>query len=88
MVEPGQAATTGTNLDEINGWHRYGETRTLLEPVHTGHLEGVGERRFAVDDETRLGGGASHVEAQQAILAKATRKPTTRKCPGRRSGLH
>ena len=88
MIESGQAATTGADLDEVNGWHRYGETRTLLEAVHTGHFKRVGQRRLAVDDEACLGGGPTHVEAQQTILTEATGEPTPGKGARRRSGFN
>ena len=48
LVDARQAAAPGADLDEVDRGHRDGEPRALLEPVDAGHLERVGDLRFAV----------------------------------------
>ncbi len=45
------------------------------------------ELRLAVDDQAGLGGGAAHVEAQQAILAEAAGEPAAGEGTGSRARL-
>jgi hypothetical protein len=85
LVDAGEAAAAGADLDEVDRRHRHREARPLLEAVDAGHLEGVGELGLAVLDQARLGGGAAHVEAQQPVLAEArrTRSRRAHRRPGR-----
>ena len=88
LVDAGEAAAAGADLDEIDRWHRDREPRALLEAVHAGDLERVREVGLAVLDEAGLGGGAAHVEAQQAVFAHAAGEPRAGQRACRRAALH
>ncbi len=82
LVETGEAATTGADLDEVDRRHGHREPGALLEAVDAGDLERVGQLRLAAGDEAGLGGRAAHVEAEQSIDAEALGEPAARR--GRR----
>ena len=65
-VDPGDAAAAGADLDHLDHRHLDRQAAALLEAVHAVDLEVRRDQGLAVLDQAGLGGGAAHVEREQA----------------------
>ena len=65
-VDPGDAAAAGADLDHLDHRHLDRQAAALLEAVLAVDLEICRDQGFAMLDQAGLGGGAAHVEREQA----------------------
>src|SRR5947208_523211 len=64
VVEMGNRAAAGADLDQLQGRDAHRQAAALDEAALARDLEAVGDRGLAVVDDAELGGGAAHVEGQ------------------------
>src|SRR5690606_35876056 len=69
LVDPGDRAAPGADLDQLDGGRADRETAAALEAVHPGDLQPAADRRAAILDGAQLGRGAAHVEGQHQWLS-------------------
>ena len=87
-IDAGNRAAAGADLHHLDDGDAHGRAAALLEARLAVDLEHARLQRLAVVDQADLGGGAAHVERQDAALA-----PLQRDAPGQDgaaggSGLH
>ena len=67
LVDRRDRAAAGADLDHLDDGDAHRQAAALLEAVGAVHLKGAGEERRVVVDEADLGGGAAHVEGEDAV---------------------
>ena len=65
VVDPGDRAAAGADLDHVDHRQHHRMARRIAADVVAGR-----ERRLAVLDQARLGGGAAHVERDHVVVAE------------------
>src|SRR5205807_8175952 len=69
LVDGGDRAAAGADLDQLDGGDADRQPAALHEALLARGFEGVGGERLAAVDERELGGGAAHVEREQVAVA-------------------
>jgi len=88
MVDARDRTASGANLDHLDHGHPQRQAAAFLEAVDACHFELGGAQRPAIIDQTGLGGGASHVEAEQVALARRSADRNDRLHAAGWAGLH
>src|SRR3546814_18724442 len=86
VVDAGEAAASGSDFHQVDRRDGDREARALLVPVDAGPLEVVRALGLELLAQARLRGGATHVDAQEALLAAAARVRSARQAAGDRNG--
>ena len=67
LIHPGEAATTGADLDHLDHRHLERQAATFFEAIDPGGLKVGGHQRRAVVDQADLGRCATHVERDNPL---------------------
>ena len=83
----GDTATTGPNLDQLDGWHAHRQATAPLKAVDAGDLKVVGHVWLTLADDSHFRGGAPHVKGDQVLFVGQFAVKTGSQHPRRRAGF-